>query len=161
MPVPLQPFPRPALALLALAAFAGLLVSGLSWSPATDLDPQAGLVRMDGWRLKDLLAHLESRGLGLRAFPTGKGHAIFENAFLVRGERTWQELNGLIKDPKWLPKWKGVVYCEREGKPKGVEAGVECWGGACLVAHPFVFFGDPDLLAQIRSALSAERPAGS
>jgi hypothetical protein len=156
MPVPVRPYLRPALALPVLAALAGLVVSRLSWPPDTNPEPKAALVRMDDWELTDLLGRLESRGLGFRAFPTWEGGSVLYNAFLVRGGWTRDELQWLIKDQGCLEQWKGVVYCEREPRPEAAEARVTCWGDACLVAYPFIFFGDQELLMQIRSALSVE-----
>jgi hypothetical protein len=153
MSVFVRPPLRPAFVLLTLAAPVGLFVSRLSWQPETD--PQAALVRVENWKLTDLLGHLESRGLGFRALPTFEGGSVLYNAFLVRKDRTWKDVKGLIKDSKELHRWKDVVYCERVATPEAAESRVQCWGDACLVADRFVFFGDPELLVQIRSALSA------
>ncbi len=148
MPVPVRLTLRPALALLCLPALAGLLASVLYRQAATD----ARQVHLGDWQVTDLLDHLRSRGLTFRAIPTWKGGIIAVNAFLVRGEKPWTDLEGLVKSPKWLPRWKDVVYCERLG-PEAAESRVGCWKDACLRADPFIFFGDPDMLAQIRSAL--------
>jgi hypothetical protein len=156
MPVLARPSLRLALALLCLPALAGLLVPGLSRRTATD--GRAALLRIDDWELTDLLGHLRSRGLTFRVVPTSKGGAIGGNAFLVRGERPWVELEELIKSPTCLAQWKGVVYCER-ARSETAEARVDFWGGACLRADPFLFFGDPEMRVQIRAALCAEKLA--
>jgi hypothetical protein len=143
--------------ILSLPVLAGLLVTGLFRLASTDADARPALLRMDGWKLSDLLAHLRSRGLDLRAHPTMKGAVIHRNAFLTRGDRPWEELEGLVKDARRVAQWKGVVYWE-QAAPDAAEARVACWGDACLYAAPFVFFGDPELLMQICSALAAGRP---
>jgi hypothetical protein len=63
-----------------------------------------------------------------------------------------------------MQRWAGVVYCERVRYPADRERVVEyeyrdevvqSWADCGLRAGPFLFFGDPELLARIRTALGA------
>jgi hypothetical protein len=97
-----------------------------------------------------------ARGLDLRAVPTWEKGAIVHNAFLTVGDRPWTDLADLRKDPPNIDRWTGVVYCERLLREDAVEARERLWPDACLYADPFLFFGDPELLKQIRAALAAD-----
>ena len=46
--------------------------------------------------------------------------------------------------------WPGIVYCEWENHGESREDALACWGECGLRAGPFVFFGDPEMLAHIR-----------
>jgi hypothetical protein len=141
---------RPALLILCLPALAALFLPGLSRPPAP------GQLKADlaGWSVADLVRHLEGRGLGLRGVPTQKGGQITINAFLVRGERPWEELNGLVKDPRQVGRWAGMVFCEPVPTDEAAEVRAEVMGDGVLRVGPFLFFGDPQLLQEIRAALA-------
>jgi hypothetical protein len=110
-----------------------------------------------------MIQYLEERGLGLRAVPTDRnGKTWRRNAFLTRTDQGWDQLSALSKSVGKIDRWRGTVYCERMQQPEEREILSRLWGDCGLIAGPFVFFGDPDLLAEIREALSqAERLAPS
>jgi hypothetical protein len=108
---------------------------------------------MRRWSLADLVRHMESAGLRLRAVPTQQGGTVRLNAFLSIGDRSWDELNLLPKDPAEIRRWSGVVYCERVNGSDVLEGELETWDGCALEVGPFAFVGDPELLARIRAAL--------
>jgi hypothetical protein len=77
------------------------------------------------------------------------------NAYLSTTEKTGAELYWLVKDRTEMHRWAGVVYCERVQYPEDREGMVKLWADCGLRVGPFVFFGDPELLARIRTALRA------
>jgi hypothetical protein len=132
--------------------FAAAVLSGLLLVAA----PRRTLPDRAGWSVADLVRHL-GRELDLRVVSTGEGFPMTHNAFLVRPDKPVGELGALTKHTARLKAWKGVVYCERVDEERAEDL-VGHWAGACLWADPFVFFGDPQLLGQIREVL---RPAGA
>jgi hypothetical protein len=110
---------------------------------------------MTGWTLADLLRHLGEKGLHLHAGGTREGGPLVGNAFLTREERPWADLDGLHKDPARIGTWSGIVYCECAARAEAREDMLAWWGECGLRVGPFVFFGDPGMLAQIRGALPA------
>lgn len=112
---------------------------------------QPSLLPGDG-SVAGLARHLESRGLPLRLVPASRSGAD-ANAYLTASARRWEDLNGLPKDARRVGDWVGAVYCERVVSEDDAEVRLAVWDGACLRAGPFLFFGDPALLARIRQAL--------
>jgi hypothetical protein len=108
---------------------------------------------LDEWDMPDLAAYLESQGLRLHLSPTWAGGNARANAFLTSGAKTGAELYGLLKARKEIHRWAGVVYGERSRAYEEREWAVEAWADCGLRAGPFVFFGDPELLGRIRTAL--------
>jgi hypothetical protein len=104
----------------------------------------------------DLLPHLEGRGLHFHASGTRENGPVVRNAFLTREERAWTDLGGLPKDPSKARSWSGIVYCECATREEAREDVLAGWGECGLRAGPFVFFGDPELLAEIRAALAID-----
>jgi hypothetical protein len=58
--------------------------------------------------------------------------------------------------PSRVRGWSGVVYCEWGHRNEAREDGLACWGECGLRAGPFLFFGDPEMLAEIRAALAID-----
>jgi hypothetical protein len=146
LPAPLRSFP--ALFLLP-SALALLLVAAGRFA----LPPESPLPRMDGWDVPALARHLESRGLRLHLLPAGRTRGVGHNAYLTETIKYWEDVAELSTDPTRIERWSGVVYCERSRDGLDAEVRLEGWGGCCLQAGPFLFFGDPSLLARIRDAL--------
>jgi hypothetical protein len=138
-------------ALVALAVLVGLPVVAVYRGAHSG--PQHSAVCMDDWDVRDLAGYLEGQGLRLHLYPTCAGGNASANAFLTTAERPGAELYGLVKDTRAMDRWAGVVYCERLRLPENREEILQSWGDCGLRADPFVFFGDPDLLARIRIAL--------
>jgi hypothetical protein len=63
------------------------------------------------------------------------------------------ELYWLPKDTKKMDRWAGVVSCQRLRYPENWEENLALWGDCGLRMGHFLFFGDPALLARIRTIL--------
>jgi hypothetical protein len=96
--------------------------------------------------------------LGLRVVPTSQDGRPKHNAYLTATGLRWKELNVLPRSAEHLGRWRGTLYCERSNypnaRPEEVDPGSDCW----LRAGPFIFFGDPELLARLREALLKPEP---
>jgi hypothetical protein len=149
-----RPTPIRAPALVALLVLVGLAGAAVSWRARTV--PKRCEVCMDGWDMHDLAGYLEGRGLRLHLSPTGLGANNRGNAYLSTTAKPGAELYWLVKDRRTMDSWAGVVYCERLRHPEDRKESVDSWADCGLRAGPFVFFGDPALLARIRTALGAE-----
>jgi hypothetical protein len=109
---------------------------------------------LDDWDIPRLVAFLNDKGLGLRMVATPKDGVIGPTAFLTTTARGWDDFNRLPKDPRQIDRWQGILYCERGPGGDAWSALVRQWGDCCLVVGPFLFFGDPDLLARVCAALA-------
>ena len=92
--------------------------------------------------------------------PVQKDSPIGSSAFLIEIDRDWEVLNQLSKDPSRINEWRGVLYCERFGERDRSEL-AEQWGEHSLVAEPFIFYGDNELLARVQTALASVAPPAS
>jgi hypothetical protein len=108
---------------------------------------------LQGWDLPRLVGHLQGRGLTFRTVSTDKAGKAVNNVFLTVADKEWIELTGLAKTRESAVLWKGTVFCERISQSTARDVQMEVWGDLCLRTGPFLFFGDPDLLAKIRAAL--------
>jgi hypothetical protein len=136
--------------LAAFMALTGLALTG--WQGPTTRRPAPVVVSAKDQTVIHLAARLKSRGLKLRlVFDAYNGHS--SGAYLTEGSKSWKELNLLPKAQEHIDRWAGTVHCERLNKPGCRSFQVSLWGDYCLEAGPFLFFGDPALLARIRQAL--------
>jgi hypothetical protein len=119
--------------------------------PARDPD-------LDGWDTPHLIRSLESGGLHLRPIPVTETGPIHRSVYLTGTDRGWMELNDLPKVPEQIDRWHGTVYCEEVGHAEARKEQTDLWGDCCLCLGPFVFFGDRQLLGQIRDVLMAGPP---
>ncbi len=108
--------------------------------------------RLEEWEFTELVAHLNHAGLGLRVVSPQQNGVIANTVFLTTTDKGFNEVNRLIKDPRRIGEWWGVLYCERV-KGRDSTLWTSQWGGDCLVLGPFVFYGDRELLKQVRVAL--------
>lgn len=113
---------------------------------------------LDHWDMPQLAAYLQKAGLNLRVQPTQKDGILRRSVYLTAGEKDWQELNGLIKDPEWIHQWRGIAFCTHETPDAAADLARQ-WGEQGLLVGPFAFYGDGELLARINGALN--RPAPS
>jgi hypothetical protein len=108
---------------------------------------------LDDWGIEEVIAHLEQEGLRLRAVPVRRGGPLSQGVFLTATDRDWEYFNCLGKDPRKMERWRGTLYCERGAAGRrGLDLD-GLWGDCYLVAGPFVFFGERELLAKVRAAL--------
>jgi hypothetical protein len=133
-----------------MAALTGLAVAG--WRGHGTRRGAPLVLPAEDQTIAQLAARLESRGLALRFVPAAH-RGSSPDAFLTEGCKSWEELNGLPKLREHIDRWTGTVYCERLNNPRSRALQISLWGDYCLEAGPFLFFGDPALLARIRQAL--------
>jgi hypothetical protein len=115
--------------------------------PTTDLPP-------GNWDIPRLTTYLNRQGLGLRLVPTMQGSDPNATAFLTTTDKGWSDLNRLPKDCGRVHEWRGTLYCERGPGGEDWSDLARQWGDCCLVTGPFLFFGDPELLARVKDALA-------
>jgi hypothetical protein len=150
----MQRFYRSSLLSTVLAA-----ISLLAVSFGQRLDHRATVLRsLDNWHIPQLVDYLNRAGLELRMHSPQHNGPILRTAFLTITDKDWDGLNPLAKDPSRLSAWRGTVYCERVMAKDAAELAAE-WGDPCLVAGPFVFYGDVELLERIRAAICESTPA--
>jgi hypothetical protein len=138
------------------AGFAAIIL--LSFSLGHRKPGFAGSDRpLEDWDILELVAHLQRSGMNLRLFTVNKKGSISPSVFLATQPKEWDELNLLHKDPTKIAQWEGVLYCERV---KGYDPSflVRQWGESCLWVEPFLFYGDGQLLADVRAALHPNAP---
>jgi hypothetical protein len=108
----------------------------------------------DDWHIPQLVSHLNREGLGLRVVSTQRDGAAGPNAFLTTTDKEWIDLTVLPKDRQQIDRWRGTLYCERFPSEVMRSDQACLWGDCCLVAGPFLLYGDRQLLARVRAALS-------
>jgi hypothetical protein len=112
---------------------------------------------LDDWNLTELVAQLNRAGMRLREVPPQKNGPIGNAVYLITTDKEWDDINALTKDRRRIAEWRGVLYCECvKGRNPWFLANQ--WGEDCLVAGPFLFYGDHQLLAQVRAALADAEP---
>jgi hypothetical protein len=149
----MQRFYRSGLLSTALAA---MILLAISFGPR--LDPRATVLRsLENWDIPELADYLNRAGLELRMHSPQQNGPIIRTAYLTITVKDWDDLNPLIKDPSRVSAWRGTVYCERVTAKDTEELAAE-WGDPCLIAGPFVFYGDVELLERIRAAICESAP---
>jgi hypothetical protein len=140
------------------ALLAGALLA-VTMGPRPD-GPTTPAGPLDDWDIPQLAAFLNGEGLGLRLVPTRKDGVIYQNAFLTTTDKDWNDLNALPKIPELIHCWTGTLYCLRNSGENDWSDRAFYWGDCCLEAGSFLFFGDRELLARVRAALSTVVPSG-
>jgi hypothetical protein len=155
--MPAAPDPRapraPVLSLLAGLTMLGL--AAVNWRAEPRPAQAHAAVRMEDWQVIDLAGYLQARGLDLQVLPSSRGGEIGVNAFLAVPGVGADDVLLLAKDNRKISRWAGVVACEHLANPQMQGDIVDSWGECGLRADPFIFFGDPAVLASIREALRA------
>lgn len=105
------------------------------------------------WDIPQLVGHLNEAGMGLRLVSVQKYGEPSRAAFLTTTEQKWQRLNRLVKSPHFIDRWQGTLYCERGPGGKAWTDLSRQWGDYVLVVGPFLFYGDPQLLVQVKAVL--------
>jgi hypothetical protein len=106
---------------------------------------------INDWSILELADHLKRAGLEVQVQSTRKDGVIDHTTFLTTTDKDWNDLNRLFKDPRWFQAWGGTVHCERLGKG---EHALHLLDDHYLVAGPFVFYGDTELLKRIGGMLA-------
>ncbi len=129
-----------------------VIVLGAAW--AWDSWPTEPVNDLSDWQLRRLVEHLRARGLPIRAVSTSQNGPLCDTAYLTLTDQDWLELNHLFRGVKQIGDWRGVLYCERISRPATRAQQARLWGDCCLVVGPFLFYGDRDLRARVRKALT-------
>jgi hypothetical protein len=108
--------------------------------------------QLHDWDFSQLVAHLNRRGVDVRLQTVSKTGPARYSAFLTSTTKEWHDLNALSKDPRHIHQWRGTLYCEWVDD-SDVEHLLGQWGEHCLEIRPCLFYGDAELLDQVRSAL--------
>jgi hypothetical protein len=98
---------------------------------------------------------LRSKLRGARIVSTRADGRIDRSFFLTMRDSDEDALRKLPRVPDRIKQWRGSVMCEWLVDWQPAELFLEEWGEHGLAQPPFVFFGDKDLLAQIKEALRA------
>src|SRR5262249_50654453 len=136
---------RAAWAMIGLPLLLAVLVWGWDLSRGHRAAPRTPPGLHD-WDINDLAEHLHGAGLSFRVVAVKEGGDPVNNAYLTTTALTWRDLNQLRKLPEHLADWKGTIYCERNIREDDRSVRRAVWQGCCLLAGPFITFGDPDLL---------------
>lgn len=112
---------------------------------------------LDHWGIPKLAAYLNEAGVQVRMQSAQKDGIIRQSVYLTSTQKDWRELNCLVKDPSWIHMWQGIVFCTHE-TPNAAEELVRQWGDQGLLAGPFAFYGDAELLVRIKDALNHPAP---
>lgn len=117
--------------------------------------PATAAAPLDDWDVPRLVDFLNGKGLGLRVVSTLKDNGGTDRmAFLTTTDQGWEELSRLPRGRSQVERWRGTLYCER-GPAGGDWADLKRqWGDCCLVAGPFLLYGDRALLGRLRAAMS-------
>jgi hypothetical protein len=108
---------------------------------------------LSDWDVPRLLEHLRARGMTFRPVSASAKGGATHNVFLTTTDKDWLELTSPPKVVERIDSWQGTLYCERIDHPGSRDVQLALWGDCCLVAGPFLFFGDRAMLAQVRDAL--------
>ena len=149
--------PRAHWILLAGFVASVLLAAALGQRTAS---PRTPPLPLNDWDIPQLVDYLHRAGIRLHVAPTAKDGVVQNTAFLTTTERTWYELNRLRKDAKQLDPWQGILYCERLELDEMWRVMADQWGDFGWSAGPFLFYGDPELLARVRAVL-LDAPLGT
>jgi hypothetical protein len=112
------------------------------------------------WDLDRLERHLGEQGLGLRRVDSTGMRPMVPCMFLTHTDKSWDQLERVPKAAALIDGWQGTVYCERWPGPEGRQYQAAVWGDCCLLAGPYLFFGDRAILAEIQLALQAPPRTG-
>lgn len=149
---------RPAVFLSLVVALA--IMGWRGWGSSPGRRPPLPLWQ---WELADMIAHLRDGGLNLRVVPTSLHGPLGRTVFLTRTDKNWMELSRPPASRNHVGRWTGSLVVYRFRHHVADATNVEHWGDCCVVAGPFAFFGDPQLLEQVRAVLGDEAevpPAG-
>ena len=148
---------RAHLILLAGFVVSVLLAAALGQRTAS---PRTPPLPLNDWDVSELADYLDRAGIRLHVMPAAKDGGVQNTAFLTTTERSWHEFNLLCKDGKQQGPWQGILYCERVNGDEMRRELADQWGDFGWSAGPFLFYGDPELLARVRAVL-LDAPLGT
>ena len=103
-----------------------------------------------------LLDRLQASGLRLHPVPVDNLNRDLRNGvYLCDAPREWEQVAGLPADPRYAARWRGVVLVQAPRPALAVpDELLRSWAECGHRDGPFVFFGDPALLARLKAALA-------
>ncbi len=103
-----------------------------------------------------LLARLQATGLRLHQVPVDNLNRDLRNGvYLCDGPREWEQVAGLPVDARHAARWRGVVLVQAPRPCLAVpDELLQSWAECGHRDGPFIFFGDPALLARLKAALA-------
>jgi hypothetical protein len=136
-----------------LATGFSALVLLSTWTSQRPVRSPAANLPLEEWDILELVAHLKRSGVMIRLVTSYKQGSVGHSVYLTTTNKGWDELNGLVKDPRRIRSWCGVIYCERVTNYDPSDL-LKQWGEHGLEFGPFVFYGDAELLEQVQLALA-------
>jgi|SRR5579884_66897 len=124
----------------------------LAWRKTNECDPQISPTNIPD-SAAGMAALLRGKLPGARIVST-RADGEIDRSFILT-VRDWDEdtLRSLPRASDRAGQWRGTVLCEWLVDWQPAELFLEEWGEYGFAFPPFVFFGDKELLAQIREAL--------
>ena len=101
----------------------------------------------------ELAVLLRDKLAGARIVSTRADGQIDRSFILTVRDSDEDALRSLPRQSDRIDRWRGTVQCEWLVDWQAAELFLEQWGECGLAQPPFVFFGDKDMLAQIKEAL--------
>jgi len=139
------------------AAFVAMILLAFV-SRQLGLDARSSSHSIDDWSIVELADELNRMGVRVQLRSTQQNGTVGQTAFLTFTDKNWRSLNALKKDSRHIHEWRGVLFCERVGERDATHL-TNQWGNHCLAVGPFLFYGDAELLRQVRDALTPFAPA--
>jgi hypothetical protein len=137
--------PIPALALLLVAA---IVAFWEWWCGPTAVPPDP-----TDWEMERMVEYLHTKKVPFRAINSNRNGVVHDGVYLTTTSKSWEELVVLARFPGQIDRWQGTLFCERTSAITR-RTQQRIWEDCCLVVGPFLFFGDRDLLAQVRAAFA-------
>jgi hypothetical protein len=125
----------------------------------------------EGWKLADLVEHLQARGLRLQVIWGLRGTGPYDHAYLTEDpDATRASLEGKPRVVERVHQWRGTVWVGCDVPGLDMEEDPAAWGpNGCRIGH-FLLVGDDRLLRRIQDACrepsrrstlgAAQNPAG-
>lgn len=154
--VPLRPMSRPGRLKKLLSG--GCMALALL---LLNLPCSSGSEQMDtrSWGLKELVNHLNSRGIRLHVISTYASGDWGNSLYLTEDPKaTWSDFQGKHRRPESVCKWQGAVWIEHSDPHGGTEWDVEQWQEHGCQIGRFVLFGDAQLIERIHKSLTPAPP---
>lgn len=104
---------------------------------------------------EEIVAKLRAAGVHLRVVSQREDGRWDNAIYLTKTNKGEQDLKKVPADLGFLARWQGTVVVMRLGNQARYDNQLDLWGDACLVSGEFVFFGDKELLREIRKCMEA------
>jgi hypothetical protein len=104
----------------------------------------------------EVVDRLRERGLDYQVVAACHAGPIDNGAFLCAGEKPWVEVNRLSRSRARSAHWSGVVHIQPFFTPEMAEDTMQDWDECGARVGNLVFFGDPQLLREVVSALKTD-----